>query len=368
MLIRRRGVESRTFFGAVIPSLALSSVVGILVFIGFSSAQLGFDSEFRSVIAAGAAVLPVMTLAWALSGFANAHEMIMLTTASRTVTAVVPAIAVVIVVLITPLTLFTAVVAQGLGALAAVGILSRGMRVTRVFSMPRWNSGLIGEALRIGLPIEASRFVVTVAARADILMVLAIAGPSEAGYYSVALTVGQLAGFPALAMTAAAFPRLSSASDDEATLLTERVVRVSTAACFVLSIAIAAALPFLTGTIFGQGFAPAIVPALISIVGGLLAGQQFVLGRSWAARGKPRLLLYSFGLTAIVMVLADLLLVPRWESVGASAGAVVANAAGVSVCLAFYRKELGPSFGFGRYVPHRSDFQLLLHFVTRRHP
>ncbi len=75
------------------------------------------------------------------------------------------------------------------------------------------------------------------------------------------------------------------------------------------------------------------IPAVVALPAGALAGLQWLLGRASASRGDPNVLLQSFGLSLVVMIAADAWLVTAYGALGASIGYGIAALAGMGWCL-----------------------------------
>jgi O-antigen/teichoic acid export membrane protein len=248
---------------------------------------------------------------------------------------------------------FGAVLGTACGTAAA--LLAAAFRAHRGLSFsPRWDGRYIAGALKYGLRVESSTFVAFMTGRFDLLLVFSLAGRADAGFYSVALTIGEIVWLAPFALAYAAFPRLAFLTEYESWLLTARLARIALAAAGTTALALGILTPLAVPILFGEEFDAAVTPALILLAGGVLASGQWALARAVAARGRPTLLLTSFGAYIAIMVALDFVLIPAWGVVGAAVAAAMGAGAGLTVCLIAYRRT---PLSLGSLLPRPADFR-----------
>lgn len=244
------------------------------------------------------------------------------------------------------------------GALgAACGLLLAGTLIRRsgLSLRPGWDTEYVAAALRYGPAIAASNLVSIMLQRADLLLVYALAGSRPAGHYSVALTIGSLVALLPLAISNATFPRIAKLPDAEAAELMVRTCRLGIAAAALGVVAMVVITPILVPLFFGREFGPAVGPTLILVPSGLIWSAQWLLSRCWAARGRPSLLVTSFGASLAVMVALDFFAIPRFGIIGAATVALVAPAVGLAICLRAYRRSPTWPYPTTAFVPRPRD-------------
>jgi O-antigen/teichoic acid export membrane protein len=198
-----------------------------------------------------------------------------------------------------------------------------------------------------------SNLLVLLTARLDLILVFRFSGATEAGGYSVALTIGALVGSAPIAVSYASFPRLATLQDAPARLLTLQVFRIGIAAAISAAALLGAVSPFVIPLIFGRAYRPAIAPTLFLVPAGVLWSGQWLLCRASAARGVPRPLLVSFATSFLSMVALDLILIGPYGAVGAAVAATVSPALGLAVAVRYYRAD---GWNLAGFVPRRQDF------------
>jgi O-antigen/teichoic acid export membrane protein len=253
------------------------------------------------------------------------------------------------------------VLGSGTGALCLLALCLYRLHGDGLSLRPKLSVEFLRSALRFGLPIQTAWLTIAMSQRLDQLIVYWIRGEAAGGIYAVALSLGQLVTFGPLVLSSTSFPRLASATEEAATSLTGTVFRVALTASVVTAVILCAAMPIAVPFLFGSAYDEAIVPGVLLCVGGLLWSQQWILSRAAAARGRTRLLLVSFAGSLVSMVVLDVVLVPGFGLLGASAASVASNAIGLIICLIGFTGADGRrAFARADLLPGRRDAVLLL--------
>lgn len=252
--------------------------------------------------------------------------------------------------------LFAGVLGSGTGLVLTLHLLHRASFSLR----PRRVPGYLSSAARFGAALQFSNLLVLLTARLDLVLVYRLSNPTEAGSYSIALTIGTLVGAVPMALSYASFPRLAVLDDREAGLLTAQVFRVGMVAALLGGTALATATPFAVPLIFGRPYEAAVAPTLLLVPGGVLWSAQWLLCRAAAARGAPAALLTSFALSFSTMVVLDFLLIPRLGAIGAGTASLVAPCLGLVVAWLFYRRS---GADWRLFIPRRGDVETTVRTV-----
>lgn len=242
------------------------------------------------------------------------------------------------------------------GAACGLALGAVMLRRSGVGLRPRWDTTYVVTALRYGPAVAASYLVSIMLQRADLLMVFALAGSGPAGQYSVGLTIASLVGLLPLAISNATFPRIAKLTDSEAGELIVRACRLGIASAMVGAVVMTAVTPIAVPLLFGRAFLPAVGPTLVLVPSGLIWSAQWLLGRAWAARGRPTLLMASFGVSLAVMIAVDFAAIPRFGLMGAAIVSVVAPALGLAMCVYAYRRSPKWPHRLVEFVPRIEDF------------
>jgi len=245
--------------------------------------------------------------------------------------------------------------ASALTLVIVISLLTRGgLRISGSFDRT-----YIRPALRVGGAMQFSYVLTNLAARLDLLFVLALLGADAAGQYSVALTLAGLVVLLPFGISYSSFPRLAYSSDGEARILAARICRLAVAASLLSAVVIAILTPTAIYGLFGSSYSPAIAPTLILIAAGVGTSFQWVLARAAASRGDTRLLVRSFAGSLVVMSVLDFLLIPHFDLVGAAVSALCGSLVGAGICLWFKSSVVPKGLGLGVF-PRTADFWYLL--------
>ncbi len=243
------------------------------------------------------------------------------------------------------------------GAAFGLALAATLVRRSGILLAPRWDTVYVVSALRYGPPVAASYLVSIMLQRADLLVVHALAGSGAAGHYSIGLTIGALTALPPIAISNATFPRIAKLPAAEANDLMVRTCRLGVAAAAISAVVMSAITPAAVPLLFGSEFVPAVGPTLILVPSGLVWSAQWLLCRAWAARGRPWLLMTSFGISLALMIGLDLLAVPRFGIVGAATVSVIAPAVGLAISLYAYRRSPTWPHPIVAFLPRIDDFR-----------
>ena len=350
----------------ITPPVLISSVLGAIALWFIARLQLADQGPTlgQAVIVAALSV-PVIALLNLFSFVLNAKERIITTSAIRSLVHVLTLVGIIVLVVAANLHMTGGLLAGMLASGVGVGVAVFHLHRTGLGLRPRWDAELLRSALRLGIVIELAQTLLTLASRVDVLFVYTLVGRAEAGIYSVALTMGQLVGFASLALSFALFPRVAQLSDEESLLLTARASRVGLATALASAAVLVVVIPVITPLAFGQDYAPSVPPALILLVGGGLWAEQSLLARARTARGATRLQLYSYGTTLGVMVVLDLLLIPRLGIQGAALASVAGPACGLVICVLAYRDPVRRAgLSLTDFLPGKEDFRFLFGWFT----
>lgn len=343
VLVGRRHSNRSLVLKSSLIAVSISSIASVLLLGTVAYLQLGqpppASDDFTAIIVAVVG-LPIAALMTLLIQLANIDERI--TSTSLLLVAQALTATILLFVFLVPFSLGIAgAIAAGVvgSAVAAIGAVP----LVRPWLARRsgWDRDYLITALRLGIPLQVSYLLMLLSVRVDLLVVINLAGRAEAGYYSVALTVGGLAGSVSLAITYAVFPRLAKLGDPEAQILILRLARYVGAASLAAAAVLCFLAPLVIPAAFGDRFRPAIIPAIVMLISGVVSALQWALTRGAAARGDSRAVLQSFGVTLVVMLVLDFLLIPFAGLIGAALAAGAANTAGLITVVVRLRRKIG---------------------------
>jgi O-antigen/teichoic acid export membrane protein len=354
MAQRRCRLDEAT--SASLTALALSSLGGLIAYAGVSWALFADDwAAVRVPVALTAATVPVIACTLVLGVLVDSRRRFAATSVARVAGPSITVVATWLLVTVARRHMTGAALGALIGWLVVPLVLAVALRRIGALVRPRWNGHLLRRALAIGVPIQTAQLLMTATARVDLLIVHLVGDDAAAGRYSVALTLGSLNTFAALALSAASFPHTAQLAAHEVTPFTFRAARLALLISILVAVPIGILLPWLTPFAFGDGFRGAARPAIVLLVSGALWSVQFVLCRARAARGDGKALIQSFAGSLTSMVVGDFVLVPALGIMGAAYAAVLSSAVGIAIIVRAY-----PDADVRQFVPGREDLRDLL--------
>lgn len=231
----------------------------------------------------------------------------------------------------------------GVGSVAvglawALAILWRGTGRSLRFSLDTFT-----ETLRYGVKAYLAALFMFAVLRIDLLMVKVMAGPEQAGLYSIAVAMADLLYMVPTVVGTILFPRLSAVRDEVERWRIAAQMRNVVAGLMLLLTATAALLAGpVTRVLFGAAFQPA-VPAFLALLPGIwLISINVIYMNYLAASGMPLITVISPGVAALANALLNLVLMPRWGIVGASVASSICYGLMLLLSMVYVRGGLRP--------------------------
>lgn len=365
ILIGQKKVSLQQATSASLPVVIATSLLGAVLLAAVAGFAIGARGPTlgESVLVL-AFTVPIRACVNALTFLVNANEKIVATSIIRTIGNFVTVVAVVVLVVIFPLNITGAVLAVLAASAVELGLIVFMLARMGIPLRPIWDRDYLAGAVRLGPAIQVAYLVVTLAARIDVLVVYWLAGRSQAGHYSVALTFGQLVIYVSFSLAFAAYPRLAHVEASEAGWLAAKISRIGLAASIVAGCLLLLFIPVALPTFFGDAYRPSVAPALVLVAGGLLWSELWLLCRSAVARGNTALQLKAFGATLVAMVGLDLALVPVMGIMGAAVASLIGPAVGLFICLRAYSRSAFGDLSLSDLFPRGRDFRELGEFLV----
>ena len=156
----------------------------------------------------------------------------------------------------------------------------------------------------------------------DILLLQPISGSKVTGYYRAALVIAEFLWFvPNVLQTVflhSSSELWSEGKSGEVTSLVSRATRYNFSLTLLLALGLGALAPDFVPLYFGPGFEASVVPLLLLLPGSLgfaLARPIFAVGQG---KGELRVLIVATGGAALLNLVLNLLLIPRYGMAGAA--------------------------------------------------
>lgn len=175
--------------------------------------------------------------------------------------------------------------------------------------------------LNVSFPLMLAGMFAFVVNQVDVLMVGTMLGPREVGIYSAAVKTASIANFVLVAVNSVVVPSVAAlhAKGDVAAL--QSLVTKATHLAFWPSVMISIGLVFLGApvlSLFGREFALGRSILAILLIGHLFSAAHGTVGYLLNVTGHERLTAWVLGLSALVDIVLNVLLIPIWGAMGAA--------------------------------------------------
>jgi PST family polysaccharide transporter len=185
----------------------------------------------------------------------------------------------------------------------------------------RWNANTARLLLRESWPLIFSSVAVIIYMRVDQIMLASIAGDHEVGQFSAASRIAEIWYFIPMSIATAAFPMIVARRAQGEVAYEGYVQRLYDLMAW-LGIGVAAIVGVfaqsLVPMLYGAAYAEAGRILEVQIWAGVAVAMSFVHSRWLLAEGLQRYGLFYTGMAAVVNVMLNLILIPRYGAIGAA--------------------------------------------------
>ncbi|OHA63478.1 MAG: hypothetical protein A2748_03425 [Candidatus Wildermuthbacteria bacterium RIFCSPHIGHO2_01_FULL_45_20] len=252
--------------------------------------------------------------------------------------------------------------------------------VPMIFLSPFWKEIGIQKGLHLlafkksvfyGVKIYIGSIAQYLSYRLDIFFINFFLGAKEVGIYSIFIVLGEALFFG----TRSIAPLLLSKASTQETKNHERIALISCRIVFAFTFAevflLALIAEPLVRLFFGDEVGSRISTLIILLPGILFFSITHLLVSYAAGRGYPHYMSFAATFSLVLIIILDLILIPRWGIEGAALGATIAYTATAGLMVFFFRKISSISFSLlDLFLPQKEDFTLLkelLMLVLRKH-
>ncbi|MCC6158965.1 MAG: flippase [Deltaproteobacteria bacterium] len=217
-------------------------------------------------------------------------------------------------------------------ALSSARVVRFGFR----FEWSEWKA-----ILQQALPFVAIGIVWVVTFRIDMVLLSLMRNETAVGYYGAAYSIFEILLVLPNVLTRALFPALAGSSSEGGDgELMRKAVRVFALVALPVGVGIALTATSAVTLVFGEKYAPG--GRALAVMGGPLALWFCTMGFSWAltARNQIRYVLRANLVALGVRVVANLILIPRYDYLGAAIAAVISESAYFAVIIGPVHREV----------------------------
>jgi O-antigen/teichoic acid export membrane protein len=199
--------------------------------------------------------------------------------------------------------------------------------------------------------------------RLDTFLVNYYLGRGDLGLYTTGVSVAEFLWYLPNAISSALFPKVSSLEKTTAHKLTAQATRITLAVIIPAAIVFGVMGAFLIPIIFGESFRPSINPYLWLLPGVISMAVSKVLTANLSGIGKPEYATYTATAGMIATVALDVLLIPRFNIIGAALASSIAYNL-IAVILVFWFLRESHMKWSQVIIPTKADWHLVREKVS----
>ncbi|MBG1265368.1 flippase [Nostoc sp. WHI] len=223
-------------------------------------------------------------------------------------------------------------------AMSAIGLLIVYQAKGSSLWLWRWSFSAAKTLLKESLPLIFSGFAILIFMKIDQVMLGQMIGNNEVGIYSAAVRVSEIWYFIPGAIVASVAPAIYAAKEKSESLYYQRLGQLlSLMTC--ISLAIALPMSFLSNKIimvmFGSGYAEAGPILAVHIWTSLFVFMGLATSPWFIAEGLNHVSLGKTLFGAILNIVLNLFLIPKYAGFGAAIATIISQAAAAFICNAF---------------------------------
>jgi len=222
----------------------------------------------------------------------------------------------------------------------------------------------IKEISLYGIKIYLANVVSFFRKRYDMFLVNLFLNPTAVGFYSTAVGLSERILLMAQSSGIVLFPRVSSERDENRLKnFTPLVCRNTLFITLIAAIILFLSSNFVITTFYSEKFHDSIQPFNILLIGAVAVSGIVALGNDITGRGKPIINVYIGIVSIIVNIILDILLIPRFNIIGASWASVVSDIVLFIIVVIIYSKISGNKIKDIIFIK-KSDFRFYKNFIT----
>jgi O-antigen/teichoic acid export membrane protein len=175
-----------------------------------------------------------------------------------------------------------------------------------------------------GLRAQAGTVISQLNLRLDFVILTVLTGPAVVGIYAIASKFAELTKVLGMALTYVLYPQFARAGHTKAAERARRLIPKAALLTAGAVVPLFLAAGFVIPAVYGSDFDRASTPARIILLGLALEGVAGVITAFLYGAGRPGLYSFAMGAGLVATVVLDLLLIPRFEEIGAAAASAIA--------------------------------------------
>jgi O-antigen/teichoic acid export membrane protein len=229
------------------------------------------------------------------------------------------------------------------GSLLAIGVglfvVGRQVRLQSTDAVKPFDSRLARESLGYGLKSYFQNLMGHLAYRLDIYLVALFLDPRDVAFYSIAVSIAELAWYVPNSVGIVLFPKLSNEVEERIHPLTAEVCRHTFAITLLATVGVTIAGIIGIPLLYGAEYRPAIFPLLALGPGIVVMSLYKVLTRNFSSRNRQQVSVITALIGLALNVVLNVLLIPRLGTIGAALASSCAYVVMSVVLLVAFQRE-----------------------------
>ncbi len=218
-----------------------------------------------------------------------------------------------------------------------------------------FNLELLKKALNYGFKIFLAGIFYLLILRVDLYMVNFFRGATEAGFYSLASSFGDVFLILPFSIVAVIFPKINAEKKLKKRSIA-KYSRISLFLVFLIAIGTLLFIKSLIGLLYGQIFLPSVRP-IIFLLPGLIAWSVItVLSQYFFSIGYPLKFTICWFLVAVLNIILNFIYIPQYGMIAAALSSTVTYLLALGFHYYFFNKETGLGF-YDVFVPRKDEIK-----------
>jgi O-antigen/teichoic acid export membrane protein len=220
-----------------------------------------------------------------------------------------------------------------------------------------FNKELTSRIIKDGAKIHIGAIATFMFNQANIFILNYYAMPSEVGFYSVAFSIANILFFFSVSLEIGLYPKMAHAAMEDAIKLvqvaTRQILLITASAALIMAV-FSKGLVLIYG---GKAFLPSVSPLLFLIPGIVVFVIPKILATLWVRKGWFLPLTYIATSTAILSLILNLLLIPKFGANGAAIATTTTYVFAGMIGLFLFWKYISKDI-MSLFIPRREDFAI----------
>ena len=214
---------------------------------------------------------------------------------------------------------------------------------------------VLKKSLNYGVKICLTGIFALLILRVDLYMVNFFKGMTEAGFYSLASSFGDIFLILPFSIVTVIFPKINAEGGTKKESIA-KYSRISLFLVFLIAIGTLLFIKPIIGLLYGQVFLASVKPIILLLPGLIAWSGITVLGRYFFSIGYPLKLTISWFLVALLNIILNFIYIPQYGMIAAALSSTVSYILALGFHYYFFHKETGLGV-YDVFVPRRAEIK-----------